>query len=373
MSVFKPRKVFILCLVILVGAPYVCAQQNSRLEKIEWAFSRDNPIIKPGQLHKMYDIKRASCCSVIRLGDVYRMYYWAEDANEHYYIAQAEATVAEPYRWAPRGIVLERQPDKPHNSQGPCYAQVIPQDKGPWLMYICAWGSPRADGTLPYGTNLAISNDEGRTWQYHGDEYIFPQNRWWNKKGTGSVCVLKEGDKYRAYFTSFAEYRDPPAGYDCFHAKFSKKIPHTGIGYAESQDGIVWTYPMDRWAATPREANAPDGFEYLLSKPWVIKDGDGYRMWCGRLGSQYRIRSLTSKDGINWEIHDGWIFDDKDDGKQDGVGVPGSFDDTTREYPMVIKHGDEYHFWYTGNWFGQAGDGVRTGMGFAIGRLKAEK
>lgn len=363
---------FSIWLVLFTVFGVSCSAWDMDLAPIEWTFSRDNPVVRPGQLKNNLDINRASCCSVVQLDDIYRMYYWVEDANSFYYIAQADTPISEPNRCTVKGVVLERQPDKPHNSQGPCYAQVIPQKDGPWLMYICAWGSPRADGTLPYGTNLALSYDKGKTWQYNNDEYILPHTRWWNCKGTGSVCVIRDGGIYRAYFTSFAEYRDPPRGYDCFHAKYNKRIPHTGIGYAESKDGITWSYPLDRWVVTPREVNAPDCYEYLLSKPWVIKDGSGYRMWCGRLGSQYRIKSLTSKDGINWTFHDDWVFDDKDDAKQNGVGNRGSFDDTTREYPMVIKQGDEYHFWYTGNWFGRKGKGYSTGIGLAIGRLKKE-
>jgi hypothetical protein len=368
----KKRTIVSTCVLFAVLPSIILAEPDSHLQPIEWTFDEGNPVIRPGQLHGDFDAKRASCCSVVQFGDVYRMYYWAEDADEHYYIAQAETQIQKPHRWVPKGIILERQPDKPHNSQGPCYAQVIPRSDEPWLMYICAWGSPRADGTLPYGTNLVLSHDKGMTWRYHGDEYIFPHTEWWNKKGTGSVCVIKDGDKYRAYYTSFAEYQDPPEGYDCFHAHFHKTIPNTGIGYAESKNGIKWTYPLDRWAVSPR-GPLPDGqYEYLLSKPWVIKDGDGYRMWCGALGSNYRIRSLTSEDGLNWEFHDHWVIDDHRDERQDGIGAPGSFDDTTREYPMVIKQGDEYHLWYTGNWFGQANEGHKTGMGFAVGRLKAQ-
>lgn len=339
----------------------------SYLKPIQWTFDVNNPVIKPAQLHGQFDAKRASCCSVVQIDDIYRMYYWAEDSNGYYYIAQTETQIKPPHQWVPKGIILERQPDKPHNSMGPCYAQVIPRKDKPWLMYICAWGSPRADGTLPYGTNLATSNDKGKSWQYQGDDYILPHTQWFNIKGTGSICVLEDNGIYQAYYTSFAEYQDPPKDYACYHAKFHKKIPNTGIGYAESKDGINWYYPLDRFAVAPRGAVSKDYYEYLLSKPWVIKDGDGYRMWCGSMGSIYRIRSLTSPDGINWTFQDEWVFDDFRDTVQDGISPKYSFDDLQRQYPMVIKQGDQYHFWYTGNYFGQG-----SGMGFATGKILEE-
>jgi len=235
-------------------------------------------------------------------------------------------------------------------------------------MYVCTWGVARPDGKLPYATNLVISNDKGKTWQYQGDEPVFPHTRWWNKEGTGSVCVIRDAGKFRAYFTSFAEYRNPPDGAETFHGGFSDVIPSVGIGYAESDDGIHWTYPLDYRVAEPR-GFIDGGYEYLLSKPWIIKDGDGYRMWCGAMGTRYRIRSLTSKDGIHWQFHDDWIFADQSESNPTGVGQPDSFDDIQRSYPAVIKYGDKYYFWYTGNWFGQAGNGYDTGMGFAVGTI----
>jgi len=302
------------------------------------------------------------------LDGIFRMYYWAEDANHHYTIAQTESTFENPNRWVPKGVLLERQLDTRHNSQGPCYAQVVPQETGPWLMYFCAWGMARPDGKLPYATNLAVSYDQGATWKYQGSEPIFPHTEPWNCEGTGSVCVIREKDKFRAYFSSFGEYRKPPEGAVCFHAGFSELIPSVGIGYAESQDGIHWTYPLEDWVVKPRGFHQ-DYYEYLLSKPWVIKDGDGYRMWCGAMGERYRIRSLTSKDGLHWDFHDDWVFEDDSEKGRGGIGQTGSFDDIQRSYPMVIKQGDTYHFWYTGNWFGQVGKDYKTGMGYACGKI----
>lgn len=46
-----------------------------------------------------------------------------------------------------------------------------------------------------------------------------------------------------------------------------------------------------------------------------------------------------------------------------GAGKEGAFDDRMRSYAAVIREGNEYLFWYTGNDFG------RTGMGFARGQV----
>jgi hypothetical protein len=91
------------------------------------------------------------------------------------------------------------------------------------------------------------------------------------------------------------------------------------------------------------------------------------------MGTRYRIRSLTSKDGIHWQFHDDWVIDDAADTEPDGIGAAGAFDDIQRSYPAVIKQGDIYHFWYTGNWFGQAGSGYKTGLGYARGKIHSLK
>ena len=48
-----------------------------------------------------------------------------------------------------------------------------------------------------------------------------------------------------------------------------------------------------------------------------------------------------------------------------GVGEPGKFDSEQRCYASVIKHGEGYRMWFTGNGFGA------TGMGYAEGTAVA--
>lgn len=83
-------------------------------------------------------------------------------------------------------------------------------------------------------------------------------------------------------------------------------------------------------------------------------------MWVGARNVAYRLRCLTSADGINWR----WETDGKyyDDGRLlGGAGKKGSFDDRMRSYASVIREGDEYLLWYTGNNYGRAGIGFAKG------------
>ena len=50
-----------------------------------------------------------------------------------------------------------------------------------------------------------------------------------------------------------------------------------------------------------------------------------------------------------------------------GVGETGCFDDRQRCYVSVIKSGDTYRCWFTGNGFGE------TGMGYAEGTVADDR
>ena len=347
---------------------FVCFDNNADADEkfglppIHWTLYANNSVLKPGQLNPAGDAKRISCCSVLQLDDKLRMYYWTEDENGYCSIGSAESSVKDPNNWKPLGIVLRRQADKPHNSRGPCFAYVVPRTDGPWLMYVCTYGEKTNE--IPWATYVAVSRDAGQTWQYHGDQPVLPLTRTWNSSGTGSVSVIREGRKWRIYYSSFGKSYLAPKGAKGLESNKLRKI---GIGYAESDDGIHWKYPLDRLVVEPRGFST-EPYEWLLSKPMVIKDGAGYRMWVSARGARYRLRALTSRDGLNWE----WEADNLlTRGGLGGVGKPGSFDSIQRSYPAVTKHGDEYRLWYTGNGhghLGQTNDGL-TGLGYATGLL----
>ena len=44
--------------------------------------------------------------------------------------------------------------------------------------------------------------------------------------------------------------------------------------------------------------------EYAISRPCVVRDADGYRMWFAARGDRYRIGYAESDDGIEWRRDD---------------------------------------------------------------------
>ncbi|MBS13919.1 MAG: hypothetical protein CME19_20285 [Gemmatimonadetes bacterium] len=323
------------------------------MQNIDWTFPYEQPVISPRQLHGDLDAKRAGAGHVIQVGDAYRMYYWGTGADGYHHICLAEAPIDRPNEWTACGSVLDRQPGTAYNDQGPGFPFVVPRVDGSWLMYICGWGIPRADGKLPNTTGMAFSDDAGQSFYYRHDKPTLETDRPWDREGTGSVFVRHDADRFHIYYTSIGDYFDRPEGVETGHGDV---IPRIGVGYAVSDDGVSWAKPLDDLMVSPRGFET-EPYEYISSKPFLLEEEDGYRMWLHTFGTAYRVRSLFSRDGMHWTWQKSGI-----DGEL-GVGKQGCFDDQQRCYVSVIKSGDTYRCWYTGNGFGQTGMGYAEGYG----------
>ena len=90
--------------------------------------------------------------------------------------------------------------------------------------------------------------------------------------------------------------------------------------------------------------------ENAICKPCVLREANGYRMWfcCRPYAEKYRIHVAESSDGIEWKRLG-----------EDGIGVsPDGWDSDMIEYPCVFDHGGRRYLLYSGNGFGKAGFGI---------------
>lgn len=316
-----------------------------------WTIRHTEPVIAPGALHGALDCGRAGACHVVLFGDRYRMLYWGTDSEGRHTILQAEAPVASPNSWeAVGGALLGPQDETESNCYGPSFPFLLPVTETHQLLYFTAWGQ-RGEGKLANTTGVAVSDDGGGTWRYHREHPIIALDRPYDAEGTGSVWVLRDGCRFRMYYTAIGRYFEKPSGVDTGHGDV---IPEIGIAYAESADGIHWEKPLDQLVVVPRGFGV-DPYEYICSKPCVIRSGGRYVMWVNTFGTAYRVHRLTSDDGVHWE----WGQRVGPDGEF-GVGLEGAFDDHQRSYPCMVSGEDGLHCWYTGNRFGL------TGMGYAV-------
>jgi hypothetical protein len=322
-----------------------------------WTIPSDEPVIAPGRLNPPYDSAHAGAAHVIRRGDAYTLLYWGKGPAGNV-ILRADSPVEEPNRWrGAGGPLIAAQPETDYNHNGPSFPFLLPVTDDYWLLYFCAWGKKKADGKLANTTGAAVSEDGGRSWRYPKTEPLLPLDRPWDCNGTGSVWVLRENGLFRMYYTAIGRYFPRPEGVETGHGAV---IPEIGIAYAESRDGLAWTKPVPGLLVRPR-GFAVEPYEYICSKPCVLKDEKGYTLWVNTFGTAYRVHRLTSPDGLAWK----WADRVGPDGEL-GVGAPGAFDDHQRSYPTLVRHGNGYRCWFTGNQFGA------TGMGYAVGIADSE-
>jgi hypothetical protein len=147
--------------------------------------------------------------------------------------------------------------------------------------------------------------------------------------------LLHEGGRWRMWYGSNLQWGKEP-----------ESMQHV-IKYAESRDGLRWR----------RDGRVVVGLahrnEYALSKPFVLRDPDCYRMWYSYRGrdevTTYRIGYAESDDGLAWRR-----LDDRA-----GIDVSTSgWDSEMISYPFVFDHGGRRYMLYNGNGYGRSGFGV---------------
>ncbi|MBT8304445.1 MAG: hypothetical protein KJP09_08240 [Bacteroidia bacterium] len=148
-------------------------------------------------------------------------------------------------------------------------------------------------------------------------------------------CILFENGLYRMWYGSNLSW-----------GKDQSDMNHV-IKYAESTDAINWNRKNEVIIDLLHEN------EYAISKPWVIKDEDLYRMWYSYRGrgkiSSYRIGYAESLDGKKWMR------------KDDEVGIDVSskgWDSEMISYPCVFDFNSNRYMLYNGNGYGRAGFGI---------------
>jgi hypothetical protein len=317
-----------------------------------------------------------SAPSVIRLPNGrLRMYVWVADGappwlNGRHVIIAAEADAADPLKWEvlAGGPMVGPLPGSEIRDRGVGFPYVLPRSDGPWLMYYGTWGGDwQAEQQLLNRSGLAISNDQGLTWQVI-EEDLLPSGPpgSFDAGAIPSVGVVRNGtDDYLLWYTAAEKYvRFGPVNQGILH-----------IGGARSRDGVRWD-EFDEPILRAR-VGAADPYEACLARPAVIKLDGVYHMWLGvydmakgsrpsadesgpdrsrqalvREGAgSYRLEYARSSDGITWtRFADQPII----------PLTPGGFDSTSQTYASVVDMGNELWLFYTGDGLGATGVGLAT-------------
>jgi uncharacterized repeat protein (TIGR01451 family) len=203
---------------------------------------------------------------------------------------------------------------------GVSHPSVIKVGSTYWMWYA---GN---DGVNPTRIGLATSSD-GVTWTREASNPVLSPTETWEASGVSRPSVLFDGLGYEMWYT----------GVDSGGV--------IQVGYATSSDGISWVKSTGNPVLVVGTGGSWDDED--VSGPTVIKDGHTYHMWfAGHDGSTFRIGHATSSNGIIWNKDPGNPVLD--------VGGVGDWDWLAVYSPEIMKIGDTYQLWYSGETIPQA-------------------
>lgn len=264
--------------------------------------------------------------------DLFRIYFTSRDKVNRSFVGYVEINIQKPHRI----INLSHTPILSPGNLGTF------DDSGAMLSWITEYGQYKylyyigwnLGVTVPFRNSigLAISSKNNLNFTKYSEGPILDRNI--NEPHfCASSCVIKEAEKWRMWYLSCVKWE-----------LVNGKPQHWyNIKYAESIDGINWI----RSGIVCIDFKSK--YEYAISRPCVVKDGEFYKMWYSYRGHSYRIGYAESKDGINWTRLD----------QQVGIDVSDSgWDSEMIEYPYVFEHKGQMYMLYNGNGYGKTGFGL---------------
>lgn len=147
--------------------------------------------------------------------------------------------------------------------------------------------------------------------------------------------ILRENGRWRMWYGSNLQWGQ--------HAEDMQHV----IKYAESRDGLAWRRTGEVAVGLVHKN------EFALSKPFVLRDHDRYRMWYSYRGreeiTEYRIGYAESDDGTSWKRMDA----------RAGIDVSDTgWDNEMICYPFVFDYDGKRYMLFNGNGYGRTGFGV---------------
>jgi hypothetical protein len=267
--------------------------------------------------------------------DLYNVYFSGRDKNNVSQIGCAEVSVGK------GEIKLNKIYGTPslENGQRGCFDDngvtpscIINSDNEKKLYYI-GWNSGNTTTRMSLIMGLAVSVDGGKTFKRNSRAPLLNPTDKEPFNIATAPCVLKDGESWHMWYVSGEGW-------------LSKDLPIYNIKYAHSRDGYTWA--RDGHVCIDFESKN----ETALARPWVVKQGNVFKMWFSYKDPAigYRIGTATSDNGINWSRNNssGICVSDK------------GWDSEMIQYTCVFEHQDFTYMLYNGNNYGE------NGIGYAI-------
>jgi hypothetical protein len=203
-------------------------------------------------------------------------------------------------------------------------------------MYYSAKRSGRDFFKQAWSLALAESFDSGQTWRKHTSNPILTVGEdEWESGAVGFCSIERDGRSWKMWYLGTN----------------TQQNAIKQVGFATSTDGLDWK----RHASNPvirirRDFHWEAG---AIAVPRVIRDGALYKVWyCSYpQNNTYVVGQAESFDGLKWF---------RSPGNPVLRGSGKGWDSGMTAYPGVIRVGDRYLMWYSGNGYGSQGIGLAT-------------
>jgi len=217
--------------------------------------------------------------------DVYRIYFSGRDKFNRSHIGYTELDINEPenilYITERPVLGLGRLGCFDDNGVTPSW---VVNYKGKKYLYYIGWNKG-STVRMHLVAGLAISNDGGKTFERFSKAPLLERTNMEPYSILTAPCVLLEDGLWRMWYVSGLEW-------------VHRNLPRYNIKYAESNDGIHWK----RNGIVCIDFKCRD--ENALARPCVLKEDNVYKMWYSYKGESYRIGYAESQDGLVWERKD---------------------------------------------------------------------
>lgn len=215
-------------------------------------------------------------------GDLFRVYFSTRGENNRSSIGWVEIDLRDPLRVLGIAQTPVLGPGRigTFDDSGASMACILRRGEARYLYYL-GWN---LGVTVPWRNSigLAISPAPGAPFVRWSEAPVMDRGPT-DPFSISYPWVLEDGSVLRMWYGSNLDWG--PDQTDMAHL----------IKYAESPDGIRWQ--RDGRIAIPFAA--PD--EYAMSKPCVLKHNGRYRMWYSFRGAAYRIGYAESDDALVWQ------------------------------------------------------------------------
>lgn len=296
------------------------------------AWKKLGRVFNPEGIHPWMNSHAANTVAEHLHDDVFRVYFSCRDANQRAHIGYIDVDINPPFE-------IKAIADKPVLSPGGVglfddsgvSLSCIKNFKGKKYLYYLGWN---LGVTVPWRNSigLAIWDDKKQSYERYSLAPLLDRCDV-DPYSISYPFVFEENGKYHMWYGSNLNWG----------AK-QEEMAHL-LKYATSDDAINWK--REGKIAIPFKNDN----EYAISRPFVLKDGNIYKMWYSYRGAAYRIGYAESPNLVDWTRKD----------EEVGIDVSAEgWDSETVCYPFVFEHKGKRYMFHNGNAYG------RTGFGLAV-------